>query len=279
MGPVRAELLKTWRSWATRVLLIVLVAVQLLLGYVLIWAILQSPEVDDGDFGPAARAALLFTLGTDQIVGNAVGMLAGLGGALAVVLGALTAAREYGWRTMQALLVQGRGRLALVAAKAGALAVTLLVFTLAAFATAAAGSILVMRLEELEVTAPDLGEVAAGIAVGWLVLGAWGAVGLALGFWLRGTGLAIGLGLVYAFVLEPILSALVGLSSILETIARGLIGVNAGALAASFSIDLPAELGGSPFDVEPIVATLVLVGYLAGGLALASVLVRARDVT
>lgn len=282
MGPLRAELLKIWRSWATTILIVIVALVELLLGYVLIWAILQAPDTGDGGgagFGPQERATLLATLGPDALVGNALAMLAGLGGALALVLGALSSAREYGWRTVAALLVQGRPRPAVVAAKAGALAVVLAVMTVATFLAALGGSAFVTQLEGGESGLPPIDELAAGLGAGWLILGAWGSIGLALGFLLRGTGLAIGLGLAYAFVIESIIAALVGTSGIVEAVARGLVGVNAGALAGSFGPELPPEFGGSTVDVAPAVAALVLAAYLVAGLTLAAAVVRAQDVT
>jgi ABC-2 type transport system permease protein len=279
IGPIRAELLKTWRSWATRILIGVIFVVELLLGYTVIWAILQAPDIGEGGFPPEARAALLATLSPAELVGNALGMLAGLGGALALVLGALSSAREYGWRTLAVLLVQGPGRVVVIAAKAVALAVALLAMALVTFLAATTGSVVLTQLEGGTITWPAMGEVIAGIGVGWLILAAWGSFGLALGFLLRGTGLAVGLGLVYAFVIESLLSALVGASSILEAIARGLVGVNANALATSFAVELPPEFGGSQLDIEPSVAAVVLTAYAVAGIAVSAIVVRARDVT
>jgi ABC-type transport system involved in multi-copper enzyme maturation permease subunit len=206
-------------------------------------------------------------------------MLAGLGGALALVLGALMSAREYGWRTVGSLLVQGRSRLAMVGAKAGALAIVLAVMTVATFVAALAGSALVAVLEGNEMALPPLDEVAAGLGVGWLIVGAWGSIGLALGFLLRATGLAIGLGLAYAFVIETLVAALSGASPVVEAIARGLIGLNAGALAGSFGPELPPQFGGPALEIEPAVATLVVAAYLVVGLVVSAIVVRARDVT
>jgi ABC-2 type transport system permease protein len=278
MGPLRAELLKAWRSWATPILIGIVALVELLLGYVLTWAIVQAPSVEGG-VTPQERELLLSTLAPQELVGNALGMLAGLGGALALVLGALMSAREYGWRTVGALLVQGRARMAMVLAKASALAIVLAVMTLAVFGAAIAGSALVTGLEGGEMTFPPIDELVAGIGVGWLILGAWGSIGLALGFVLRGTGLAIGLGLAYAFVIESLFAALSGTSPVVEAIARGLVGVNAGALAGSFGPELPSQFGGSPLEIAPAVATLVVTAYLVAGIVVATFVVQTRDVT
>jgi ABC-2 type transport system permease protein len=278
MGPLRAELLKAWRSWATTILIVIVALVELLLGYLVIWLVVQAPA-EQGGVTELERAALLATLGAEELVGNALAMLAGLGGALALVLGALMSAREYGWRTVGALLVQGRPRVAMVAAKTGALAIVLAAMTVATFVAALAGSALVGALESAEMALPPIEEVAAGLGVGWLIVGAWGSIGLALGFLLRATGLAIGLGLAYAFVIETLVAALSGTSSVVEAIARGLVGVNAGALAGSFGPELPPQFGGPALDITPAVATLVLAAYLVAGLVVSTIVVRARDVT
>jgi ABC-2 type transport system permease protein len=278
MGPLQAELLKAWRSWATTILIVIVALVELLLGYLLIWLILQAP-LEEGGVTEVERAALFSTLGPDQLVGNALSMLAGLGGALALVLGALMSAREYGWRTVGTLLVQGRPRMTMVVAKALALAIVLAIMTVATFVAAIAGSALVAALEGTEMGLPPIDDLAAGLGVGWLIVGAWGSVGLALGFLLRATGLAIGLGLAYAFVIETLVAALSGASSVVEAIARGLIGVNAGALASSFGPELPPQFGGPALDITPAVAALVVAAYLVAGLIVATVVVRARDVT
>jgi ABC-2 type transport system permease protein len=278
MGPLRAELLKAWRSWATTILIVIVALVELLLGYLLIWVIVQAPA-EQGGVTEAQRAALLATLGPDQLVGNALSMLAGLGGALALVLGALMSAREYGWRTVATLLVQGRPRVAMVAAKAAALAIVLAVMTFATFAAALGGSALITVLDGRQMSLPPIDELVAGLGVGWLIVGAWGSIGLALGFLLRATGLAIGLGLAYAFVIETLVTALSGASTVVEAIARGLVGVNAGTLASSFGPELPPEFGGPVLDISPGVAALVVGAYVVVGLVVATVVVRARDVT
>ena len=65
MGPLRAELLKAWRSWATTILIVIVALVELLLGYLVIWLIVQVPA-DQGGVTEVERAALLATLGADR---------------------------------------------------------------------------------------------------------------------------------------------------------------------------------------------------------------------
>lgn len=277
-GPLGAELMKLRKAWSTRILIAIVVVAQVLLGYLIIWAILQVPEPEEGGLG-AARGVILATLSPEYVVANALGMLAGLGGSMALVIGVLATAREFGWRTVANLATQGTGRIAIVTAKAAAVVIVMLIIVVLDFAAAAATSAVITAAEEGELTYPPAGELAAGIGAGWLILTAWASVGIALGLLLRGTGLAIGLGLVYALVIESLVAAFAGASSVVETVARGLLGVNAAALASAFSQPLPPELGGSPLDIAPASAVFILAAYALVALAIASAVFRRRDIS
>lgn len=275
MSAIGAELLKLRRSWSTWILIGILALVQLLLGYLLIYFIAQVPVPDDEvDFRPA----LLLTLRPENFVSNVLTMIASLGGALALVLGAMHSAREYGWRTISNLLTQGPTRLGLFTAKLVALAIVTLILVLVTFAAGAIGAALVASLLGESINFPGVAEIAAGVAVGFLIAGAWAALGHALGFLLRSTGLAIGLGLVYALVIETVISSLAGFNDVVEAISRGLLGINGSSLAASFG----PEVLGEQFGVVPIdapVAAAVLAAYLVISSVAAAVVLLRRDVT
>lgn len=275
MNAVAAELLKLRRSWSTTILIGILALVELLLGYLLIYLIAQvPPPPGEPDFG----AALLLTLRSENLVSNVLNMLASLGGALALVLGAMHSAREYGWRTISNLLTQGPSRLGVLSAKAVALAVVVVIMVLATFAAGAIGTSVVAGLQGEAIAFPAVGEIASGFAVGCLTVGAWAAVGFALGFVLRSTGLAIGLGLVYALVIETVIQGLATINDTIEAISRGLLGANGTALAASFGPDVVAEQFGV-VSIEPPVAAAVLAAYIVVGLAAAAIVFARRDVT
>jgi len=275
VSAVAAELLKLRRSWSTTILIGILALVELLLGYLLIYLIAQvPPPPDEPDFG----AALMLTLRPENFVSNVLNMLASLGGALALVLGAMHSAREYGWRTISTLLTQGPTRVGVLAAKAVALAVVVVVMVLVTFAAGAIGTTVVAGLQGGAVAFPPVGEIASGLAVGCLIVGAWAAVGFALGFLLRSTGLAIGLGLVYALVIETVIQGLATINETIEAISRGLLGANGTALAASFGPDAVAEQFGV-VGIEPAVAAAVLAGYVVVGLVAAAFVFARRDVT
>jgi ABC-2 type transport system permease protein len=272
---VAAELLKLRRSWSTPILIGVLALVELLLGYLLIYLIAQVPP-DPGE--PPFGEALLLTLRGENLVSNVLGMLASLGGALALVLGAMQSAREYGWRTITTILTQGPSRVGVLAAKAVALAVVVVVMVLVTFAVGAAGAMLVAGFQGAAVTFPAASEIAIGIAVGCLIIGAWAALGFALGFLLRSTGLAIGIGLVYALVIESVIQGLASINETVEAISRGLLGANGTALAASFGPDAVAEEFGV-IGIEPAVAAAVLATYIVVSLGVAAFVFARRDVT
>lgn len=275
MSVVAAELLKLRRSWSTPILIGILALVELLLGYLLIYLIAQAPP-PPGE--PAFGEALLLTLRPENFVSNVLNMLASLGGALALVLGAMHSAREYGWRTITTILTQGPSRLGVLAAKAVALGVVVVLMVLVTFAVGAIGAVLVAGFQGQAVTFPPATEIASGLAVGCLIVGAWAVLGFALGFLLRSTGLAIGLGLVYALIIESVIQGLASINETVEAISRGLLGANGTALASSFGPDAVAEQFGV-VGIEPPVAAAVLAAYIVVALGAAAFVFARRDVT
>ena len=276
MSAVAAELLKLRRSWSTSILIGILALLQLLLGYVLLYFIIQAPL--SGEDAELERAGLLIIVSPGNFVLNVLNMLASLGAALALVLGAMHSAREYGWRTISTLLTQGPTRLGVFGAKLASLAIVILIMVLVAFAVGAMGAALVASLLDDPVAYPSLSEIAAGIAAGFLIAGAWATLGFALGFLLRSTGLAIGLGLVYALVIENLVAGLAFLNETVRTISHGLLGSNGSALAASFGPEVPGgQFGLLPID--PPVASAVLAAYIVISSVAAAVALMRRDVT
>ena len=275
MNAVAAELLKLRRSRGTWVLVGVLALVQLLLGYALLYLV-SGAIASEGDVHEAA--ALELTIRPEFFVSNVLGMLASIGGALGLVLGAMHSAREYGWRTVTNMLTQGPTRVSFVMAKAVSLGVVALIMVLVAFATGAVGSAIFGSLSNAPLEFPPLAEIASGIVAGSIIVGAWAALGLALGFLLRSTGLAIGLGLVYALVIETIVNGFAMLNDVVEAISRGLLGTNGSALASSFA---PPGLGEQfgQVGIEPGAAAAVLAAYTIVALAAAAVVFSRRDVT
>lgn len=203
-------------------------------------------------------------------------------GALALLLGVLSAGSEYGWGTWKTILAQGPGRLAVLAGKLGALGLVLLLVVLATFAVAAPASWLVAWVESQPLRWPPLAELAQGLAAGWLVVAMWGWAGMFLGILVRGTSLAIGLGLVWTLAVENLARGFASLLAAIDTLQRWLPGTNAGSLAAAVGVPVQGAPGGTPgvtATVDGTRATLVLATYLVAFTAVAAVLLQRRDVT
>jgi ABC-2 type transport system permease protein len=277
-GAISAELLKLRKSWSTWILGGVLVLGLFLLGYLLIYLLVQNPP-PGGSGAERGIAALKQTLLPANVVPNVLGFLSSLGGPIALVIGALNSAREYSLRTITAVLTQRPSRLGLLGAKTIALALVLGILAVACFAVGVLGSLLVAALEGTGGSLPSIAEIAKGAAASWLILGAWAALGFALGMVLRSTGLAIGLGLVYALVIETVIAALGFALCAFETVSRGLLGRNASALAESFGqLNVGGGQNGAPVNA-PATAALVLAAYVIGSLVVAAILFIRRDVT
>jgi ABC-2 type transport system permease protein len=99
----------------------------------------------------------------------------------------------------------------------------------------------------------------------------------------RGTSLAIGVGILYALVIEGLLSAFADNVGVLEPLTQVFLRANGYSLAAALgaSVDSiessgPGSFGG-PF-VSSGQAVAVLVAFVAGFVALTGVVLRRRDV-
>ncbi len=270
-GVLRAELLKLRKRSAPWVLLTVLVLTQALFGYGSLYAVLQMESEELGYRDEQLRAHLM----PSTFVGNALGALAGTGGALALILGALAMGSEFRWGTLKTIVTQGPSRLVLGGGKLIALAVALSAFTMISFLVAFGCSMVIAALEGMPVVLPSAGTVVAGLGAGWLLMSVWGSLGFLLATALRGTGLAVGLGLVYQLVIESLLvTAVPWPVRTGEAFRAALIGTNAGALGRHFGV-----LAGHGFlDAPAVQAAAVLGAYLTVFVLLAVLLLRRCDV-
>jgi ABC-type transport system involved in multi-copper enzyme maturation permease subunit len=232
----------------------------------------------------AFNEAFLESLYPENLVANLFsGGLFNIGGALALILGALAIGSEYGWGTFKTALTQRPGRLGVLSGKLLAFAVVLAALVLLGFAAAALCGFVVARLEGATLEWPSLATLARGLGAGALIFAVWGMLGFALAALFRGTALAIGIGLAWLLAAETLISGLAGPNSdneTLETIRKTLPGENAYALSNSFGSPLPEEFTG-PFQplVEPEQAVWALAAYAAGFVLVSALLVWRRDVT
>lgn len=280
-GSYRAELLKL-RKWpAMWVLAAVLLVLSQVFGYLIPYVAYRS----GGGSGFAAGetpAQLLADVLPGRLVPNTLGGFPLFAGAIALIIGALAAAGEYGWGTLKTILTQRPRRPALLAGKLVAIATAILVLVLAVFAINALWSWVIAATEGIPADWPSVLDLGRGIGAGWLILGMWSLLGALLGIVFRSTSLAIGLGLVWALAVENLVRGFAGVLGFLDAFQRGLPGVNAGSLVAALGAPTLDQPGGTP-GVTAVVsgpqALVVLGAYVAVMTLLAVVALQRQDVT
>jgi ABC-2 type transport system permease protein len=270
---VTAELLLLGKRASTWILLGIWSALALTFAYVVPYV-----QYTNGD-GRASLSDLL----PESLVGTLMAGFPFFGGVLALMLGVLTIGSEYGWGTLKTLFSQGPGRLRVFGAKLIAVGIALAVFVVVAFALGAVSSLAIAAAEGADVTWPSARLLVRGLAGGWLIFAAWAALGMLLAVATRGTALATGIGILYAFVVEGLLSALAGEISMLDRLVEFFVRANGYSLVAvlGVSADDVGDRGPGSFS-GPFVpggqATLVLAAYTAAFVLVAAWLLRRRDV-
>ena len=274
IGGVAAELLLLRKRASTWILLGVWTTLAVTFAYVVPYVTyLNEPA-------PDALADVL----PERLVGTLMAGFPFFGGVLALMLGVLAVGSEYGWGTLKTLLTQGPGRLHVFGAKLIALAIALVAFVLSVFAVGAIASYAIAAREGATLDSPSTWLLLRGLAAGWLVLAAWTAFGVLLGVLSRGTALATGIGILYALVIEGLLSALASQVSVIDRLVEFFLRANAYSLvnALGVSADDIADNGPGSFSgpfVDAAQALLVLGSYTVAFLVLAAWLLRRRDVT
>lgn len=276
MTSLTAELLILRKRTATWVLLGIWVTLSLLFGYLLPY--LTTTGGAGGPTTPGLTPMLPGSLVTTLLAGFPI-----FGGVLALILGVLTAGGDYGWDTLKTLLVQGPSRLRILTARLGALATMLVPFVVGVFACGGVASLVIARTEGAPIAWPSISDLAVGLATGWFILAVWAALGALLGIATRGTAMAIGVGIVYAMIIEGILSAIANQVTWLTGTVEYFLRANAYSLVTAVGVPTSA-LGDNgpgsffgPFVSAPQ-ASAVLVAYLAVFVAVAAWIFHRRDV-
>ena len=269
---VTAELLMIRKRASTWILLAIWTALALTFAYVV-------PYIQYTNDPQRGLADLL----PENLVGALLAGFPFFGGVLALMLGVLTVGSEYGWGTLKTLFTQGPGRLRVFGAKLVAVATILLVFVLVAFLLGVLASWAIAANEGAEVSWPSAWLLVRGIAGGWLVFAVWAALGILLAVVTRGTALATGIGILYALVVEGLLSALAREVSALDGLVEFFVRANGYSLVAVLGVSAEdvSDTGPGSFS-GPFVAggqaLLVLAVYLAAFVVAAGWLLRRRDV-
>ena len=274
MSGVRAELLVTRKRASTWILLAIWAALALVFAYVVPYVTYLNGSA------PESLADVL----PERLVSSLMSGVPFFGGVLALMLGVLAVGSEYGWGTPKTLLSQRPGRLQVFASKLLALAATVAVFVLVVFALGALAAYAIALREGAEVEWPSASLVLRGLAAGWLILAVWAALGVLLAVLFRGTALAVGIGILYAFVIEGLVSALATQVSVVDGLVEFFVRANGyslvvalGVPADDFSDRGPGSFSG-PF-VSGEQALLVLTSYLIVAAVVSAWLLRRRDVT
>jgi ABC-2 type transport system permease protein len=205
------------------------------------------------------------------------------GGVFALMLGVLAVGSEYGWGTLKTLFTQRPTRLGVFAAKLAALALTLVPFVLVVYAIGALASLLIAQHQGAAVAWPSAWLIVRGLAAGWLILAVWAAFGILLAVLSRGTSLAIGIGILYALVIEGLLSALASEVRLLDHLVQFFLRANGYSLITALGVSTSniADMGPGSYS-GPIVsgsqAILVLAAYLTVLLTASGAILRRRDV-
>src|SRR5919109_5663619 len=273
MSSLRAELLVVRKRTSTWILLGLWTALALVFAYAVPYVTYLNGS------SPESLAEVL----PDNLVGTLMGGFPFFGGVLALMLGVLTFGSEYGWGTLKTLFTQRPGRLHVFGAKLLALAVALVAFVLVVFALGALASSAIAAREGADLSWPSTWLLLRGLAAGWLILAVWAAFGVLLAVLFRGTALAVGVGILYAFVIEGLLSALATQVSLLDPLVQFFVRasgyslvVELGASAEDAGDRGPGSFSG-PF-VSGEQALLALGAYLAVFALVAAWRLRRRDV-
>ena len=270
---IAAELLVMRKRPATWILLGIWTFLGVFFAYVIPYAL--DPEDAVGGVAALLPAALPGTL------------LEGFpffGGVFALMLGVFAFGSDYGWDTLKTLFTQRTGRVRVFAAKLAALGVALVPSVIVLFAAGAVASFVIAQIEDAPVVWPSAWLLARALGAGWLILATWAALGVLLGVLTRGTSLAIGVGILYALVIEGLLSAFADSVSVLEPLTDVFLRANGyslvtslGASAESIGSSGPGSFSGPFVGAGQALAALVLLSGLFA--AIAAALLRRRDVS
>jgi ABC-2 type transport system permease protein len=270
---VMAELLVLRKRAATWVLLGIWTLLGIFFAYIVPYAL--DPEDATGGL----RQFL-----PESLAGNLLEGFPFFGGVFALMLGVFAFGSEYGWGTVKTLFTQRPGRLRVFGAKLAALGIVLVPFVVSLFAAGAVASYVIAQIEGAPASWPSAWLLVRAIGAAWLILAVWAALGVALGVLTRGTSLAIGVGILYALVIEGLLSALTNSVDVLEPLTQVFLRANGYSLAAGLgaSVDSIESSGPGSFS-GPFVgsgqAVAVLVAFVAAFVALTGVVLRRRDVS
>jgi len=275
IASLRAESVKTGKRWANWILFGILLLTLLLLGYVLTYVLLSNPPPNFRSQVPAR--ILKREVFPENLIPNVLAFSSTIGAAIMIILGGLSTASEYGWLTVQTILIQKPSRTAVLLGKLAMLAIVTLLISVVTLAATALTSYLLVTIDGTSSNWPSTTVLLKGFGALWLAFAVWTAFGMFLGVAFRSTAAAIGGGLTYLFVGEALLGQLLRNTEGVKEVLRFLPGVNAGAVNASFHLTFRSPDTATQL-VDATRGTITLLAYLVAFTVLALLIFRRRDV-
>ena len=277
IASTRAELLRL-RKWPVAWVIIgVWITLNVSFGYMFDYLDYRE-AVSGGD--QRVADALLAQLSLAGVPSTMVTGLPMFGGALVLILAALTTGSGYGWNTWRTVFTQGPRRPSAAGGTLLALAVLLVVVAVLTLIADLTASSVVMAVTSQDLAWPGLGALGEGFGGTLLIVGMWASAGALIGVVARSPALAVGLGLVWVLVVENLLRGVASVLGPLESVTDVLPGTAAGSLAGAIGAAAESEVGGAP-GVLTVLTGAESVGllavYLAAFVISAALVVSRRD--
>jgi ABC-2 type transport system permease protein len=213
-----------------------------------------------------------------ELVNNLVGSAFPLGGAVALVLGALVGGSDFAWGTLKTAMTQGPSRLSIAVGRLTAYVAWLFVLTVLLFAVGALCSLWAAMADHHAVQLFAAADLAKGVLAMWLVLAVYGAIGVLLGTLFRQAAAGVGVGLIYLVILQGVVLQFLASHSGLTWLADSLDARNANSLLQTFT-DPAAFPDARHPAVTAFHAMIVLLAFFAVAAAACCGLLWKRDVT
>lgn len=231
-------------------------------------------------FHQRGGAILLANLLPDHLVSTLLGSFPFFGGVIVLILGVLSMGSEFAWGTLTPVFSQRASRFKIFFSKMAALAIALVPFVILVYILGFVASSLIAMAESQTIAMPPLMDLLKALVSSWFIMAAWASFGVMIAVISRGTSLAIGLGIIYALVIENVISAFGQQIALLGHVSTVLLRTNGYSLLSSMGALFTGE-GPGGFSGQMVSGTqagLVLGGEIALFLAVAAALVRWRDV-
>jgi len=276
IASLRADGLKMRKRWANWIMVAILLAWLVLLVYALLYLVVKTqPASLRGSQVPAS--VLIRQIFPENFIPTVLSTAASIGAAIMIIFGALSTASEYGWSTVQTILIQKPGRTAVLGGKGLALFVATVLISIAALAVSALSAYVVVTVDGSSSSWPAATEIVKGLGALILQLAVWAAFGAFLGIAFRSTAAAIGGGLVYLFVGEALLGSLFRTAPVIKDVLKLLPGINASGVNGAFRLTYTNPSNQVPL-VDPTHGVITLLVYLVAFTVLSLLIFRRRDV-